>query len=215
MRAHAEGTAASRRAVVLAPSVAAIATAALQMAAPSPAVAETELLTFMGMDRPPTSYGGYGGNDPNELPKYTFQYPQGWNSIVPNKVEKGTQGIDCRIVDPKNKAHRIFVITLGRAGEDYATFQLRDVDSTFQGFVGADYELQDAMTDAVNIERGEREEGGRRYFDYRVEAPDVQYDASITTARGRVYALFVRTPLRDLKADPGLPKRITQSFRTL
>lgn len=42
-------------------------------------MAETELLTFMGMDRPPTSYGGYGGNDPNELPKYTFQYPQGWN----------------------------------------------------------------------------------------------------------------------------------------
>lgn len=33
-----QGTAASRRAVVLAPSVAAIATAALQMAAPSPAV---------------------------------------------------------------------------------------------------------------------------------------------------------------------------------
>lgn len=112
-------------------------------------------------------------------------------SIVPNKVEKGTQGIDCRIVDPKNKAHRIFVITLGRAGEDYATFQLRDVDSTFQGFVGADYELQDAMTDAVNIERGEREEGGRRYFDYRVEA-----SGAGTAVAGRRGAIAVVMSLR-------------------
>jgi len=53
--------------------------------------------------------------------------------VVPNKVQKGTQGIDAFVVDPKNRGHRIFVITLARAGEDRATFVLRDVDSTFQG----------------------------------------------------------------------------------
>lgn len=89
------------------------------------------------MDRPPTSYGGYGGNDPNELPKYQFDYPKTWQSVVPNKVEKGTQGIDCRIIDPKNKGHRIFVITLGRAGEDRASFQLRSVAAWMRGKRGA------------------------------------------------------------------------------
>jgi hypothetical protein len=34
------------------------------------------------------------------------------------------------------------VITLGRAGEDNKSFKLTDLDSTFQGFAGADYALQ-------------------------------------------------------------------------
>ena len=58
------------------------------------------------------------------------------------KVEKGTQGIDGRVVAPKSKELRAFVITLGRAGEDGKTFILRDTESTFAGFAGADYNLQ-------------------------------------------------------------------------
>lgn len=48
------------------------------------------------MASPPTSYGGYGGNAKEDA-KYTFEYPAGWKSAAPNKVEKGTQGIDCRV----------------------------------------------------------------------------------------------------------------------
>lgn len=55
-----------------------------------------EYETFYGLATPPTSYGGYGGNA-KEAAKYSFEYPAGWKSAAPNKVEKGTQGIDCRV----------------------------------------------------------------------------------------------------------------------
>lgn len=51
---------------------------------------------FYGTASPPTSYGGYGGNAKEDA-KYTFEYPAGWKPAAPNKVEKGTQGIDCRV----------------------------------------------------------------------------------------------------------------------
>jgi len=63
----------------------------------SPASAQ-EYETFFGAASPPTSYGGYGGNAEEDA-KYTFEYPAGWKSSVPNKVEKGTQGIDCRVTN--------------------------------------------------------------------------------------------------------------------
>lgn len=56
-----------------------------------------------GLATPPTSYGGYGGNDPNATPKYSFEYPNGWKSEVPNKTEKGTQGIDSIVTGPRAK----------------------------------------------------------------------------------------------------------------
>jgi len=68
---------------------------------------------------------------------------------------------------------------------------------------------------ADEVERSERDVDGQKFFDYVVSAPDVQYDAAITTARGKVYAIFVRTPAKDLRADPSLPGKIVQSFRTL
>jgi hypothetical protein len=63
----------------------------------SPAFAQ-EYETFFGAASPPTSYGGYGGNA-DEDAKYKFEYPAGWKPSVPNKVEKGTQGIDCRVTN--------------------------------------------------------------------------------------------------------------------
>jgi hypothetical protein len=38
------------------------------------------------------------------------------------------------------------VITLTRAGEDDKSFRLTDIDSTFQSFTGADYDLQVGVT---------------------------------------------------------------------
>lgn len=43
---------------------------------------------------------------------------------------------------PHPADQRAFVITLARAGEDFANFKLTDTDTTFQGFAGADYALQ-------------------------------------------------------------------------
>eukprot|EP00775_Hariotina_reticulata_P003835 gene3835-4092_t len=141
--------------------------------------------TFFGMATPPTSYGGYGGNA-NEQPKYTFEYPSNWKSEVPSKVEKGTQGIDGRVVNPKTKDQRAFVITLGRAGEDNKSFRLTDMESTFQSFAGADYDLQS----------------------YR-------YLSSIAVKDGKVFALFVRSPTRAFTAaEPDL-RHIVDTFRLL
>ncbi len=69
------------------------------------------------------------------------------NTDTINKVEKGTQGIDGRVYNPRNKQEQVFVITLSRLGED-ANFALRDIDSTFAGFAGADYDLQVCLVSA-------------------------------------------------------------------
>ncbi len=107
--------------------------------------------------------------------RYTFQYPAKWKTAVINKVQKGTQGIDCMVFNTRGKGARgvhgasftisqflalarhllgadvcphacageqAFVITFGRAGEDNKSFRLNDIDSTLQGFAGADYDMQ-------------------------------------------------------------------------
>jgi len=74
------GTNPNRRSALLAPALLAglASSGAASVALPPPARADApELVPFLGMDKPPTSYGGYGGTDPNELPKYTFSYPSG------------------------------------------------------------------------------------------------------------------------------------------
>lgn len=71
------------------------------------------LATYYGMDTPPTSYGGYGGNA-NEPPKYSFQYPETWKLQSVNKVQKGTQGVDSKFINPADKNEQCFAITLAR-----------------------------------------------------------------------------------------------------
>ena len=43
-----------------------------------------------------------------------------------------------------------------RAGESL-NFQIRDVDSTFRGFAGADYDIADSLENADEIIKGTRE----------------------------------------------------------
>jgi hypothetical protein len=71
-----------------------------------------------------------------------------------------------------------FVITLTRAGED-KVFKLSDPDATFTSFSGADYDLNDAVTTADEIQTSQRDEDGRKFFDYIVRpAADVCTDAA-------------------------------------
>ena len=46
-----------------------------------------------------------------------------------------------QVYNPKNKLQQAFVITLGRAGEDNRSFRLTNIDSTLEGFAGADYDM--------------------------------------------------------------------------
>jgi hypothetical protein len=46
-----------------------------------------------------------------------------------------------QVFNPRNKLQQVFVITLGRAGEDNRSFRLTNVDATLEGFAGADYDM--------------------------------------------------------------------------
>jgi len=175
---------------------------------------DPEFKVFYGMASPPTSYGGYGGNA-NEKPKYTFEYPKSWKSEQPSKSEKGTKGIDGRVVSPKSKDLCAFVITLGRAGEDGKTFILRDTESTFAGFAGADYNLQDALSSATNIDKTKRTVDGVDFFDYDIDSPDYRYLASIAVKDGKVFALFVRSPARAFKSNEAGLRHMQETLRLL
>lgn len=174
----------------------------------------TTLDTFYGKASPPASYGGYGGNA-TEIPKYSFLYPQGWKQITINKVQKGTQGIDSKFIDPKNKNNLVFVIALAREGENSQSFKLTDIESTFQGFVVADYQLQDAVMSASDIKRTERNVGDQKFFDYVIKAPNVIYLSSITVDNGKVFAMFVKTSPRSFEEKEKMYRDMIDSFKTL
>ncbi|KAH7620853.1 putative Thylakoid lumenal 19 kDa protein, chloroplastic [Nannochloris sp. 'desiccata'] len=169
---------------------------------------------FYGTASPPTSYGGYGGNAEEDA-KYKFEYPTGWKTQAPNKVEKGTQGIDCRVFNPRNKSQAITVVTFGRAGEDNKSFKVTDIDTTIAGFAGADYDLQDALSSATDTIRGTRELDGETYFDIQVDSPDVQYLCSVTVKMGKVFALFVKCPTKSFKQDEEAFRHVVETFRTI
>lgn len=183
-----------------------------------PAHADEDEAVFYGLATPPTSYGGYGGNDfgkRKESAKYTFVYPSQWKEEVPSKVEKGTQGIDGRVAAPKSKDLSAFVITLGRAGEDNKSFIIRDTESTFAGFAGADYRLQDAIQSATNISKSTREENGTTFYEFDIDSPDYRYLSSIAVKDGKVFALFVRSPSRTFKKEEAKLRKMISTFTLL
>jgi len=183
----------------------------LQPWSPSLAV---DFETFYGKATPPTSYGGYGGNADEEA-KYKFDYPSNWVFQSVNKTQKGTQGIDARVSNPRNKNMSAFAIVLGRAGEDNKSYLITDVEGTFQGFAGADYDIQDALMSETNSQRSQREIDGQKYYDYTVDSPIAHYMATITVKEGKVYAFFVKSPDRDFDANKDLLMKILQSFKTI
>lgn len=172
----------------------------------------TEYAQFLGQDKPPTSYGGYGGQMIEEA-KYVFEYPANWKSDVINKIEKGTQGIDCRVYNPRNRQQQAFVITLARAGEDNASFRLTDVDNTLAGFAGADSDLLDALGEAEKTSSSKEVEG-QLYYDIDIVAPGIRYLCSITVKQGKVYALFVKCPENLWEGSKEDLTHIVDTFRT-
>jgi len=180
-----------------------------------PAYAEEELILFKGVASPPTSYGGYGGNAEESF-KYAFMVPSAWKSETVNKTEKGTQGVDCKFTNPKVKGMKAFVIALGRAGEDAKAFKITDVEGTFASFAGADYDIQDALTTADEVTTKTRDgENGDVFFEYDIDSPINHYQASISTKRGKIFALFIKTPGAAYNANKELTDTMLKSFTTL
>jgi hypothetical protein len=65
-----------------------------------------------------------GGTSP-EKAKYSYDVPSNWVEEAPNKVEKGAGGQDSRwVLGGSRGAVKCFCLTLNRAGEDGAAFDL-------------------------------------------------------------------------------------------
>ena len=108
-----------------------------------------------------------------------------------------------------------YVITFGRAGEDNKKFKLGDVERTLEGFAGADYNLQDALTAATDKKAQRREGSEQEFYDYEVAGPDFTYLAAVTLNSGKVFALFVSSPTKSFKSDEGALRHIVESFKTI
>lgn len=107
------------------------------------------------------------------------------------------------------------MIALARAGEDNKSFKLTDLDSTFQSFAGADYDIQDAVATADDITSTKREVEGQAFYDYYVPGADSVYRATITVNGGKVFAMFVSSPARKYKENQETIDKMIESFRTL
>lgn len=132
-----------------------------------------------------------------------------------NKVDKGTKGIDCRLFNPRKKDEQVFVIALSRAGEDDKTFRLTDTDTTFQGFVGADFTLQDAVSSAGDIVKSTVTKDGQEYYIYDIDSPAYRYLCSITVKYGKIFAMFVACPTRLFADEEPKLRNIIETFKTL
>eukprot|EP00210_Caulerpa_lentillifera_P008659 g8258.t1 len=176
--------------------------------------AADDLETFYGKATPPTSYGGYGGTA-EEAPKYSFMYPANWKFQPVNKVQKGTQGIDARVVNPRNRNMAAFAIVLSRAGEDDKSYKVTDVEGTFQGFAGADYDIQDALMSATSTKKSERTVENAQYYDYEVDSPVAHYLATVTIKEGKVFAFFVKSPSKEFSENENTLRSVLTSFKTI
>ncbi|CAL8462256.1 g1787 [Coccomyxa elongata] len=188
--------------------------AATLLAMQRPVLATDGFNTFWGLARPPTSYGAYAG-DNKDAAKYAFEYPAGWKVETVGKNEKGMQGIDSRVRNVKNKGQSAYLVTFGRAGEDNKKFKLGDIEQTLQGFAGADYDLQDALTESTDKKSTTREVDGQTFYDYELCGPANNYLATVTLKEGKVYAFFVKSPAKSYSGDESTLRSIVQSFRTV
>ena len=115
----------------------------------------------------PIDYGaGYGGTDAKETAKYTFLYPAGWKSEAVNKVDKGTNGTDCRVVNPAAKGEKVYVVTLSGVPK------LGPIAGVLESVATSDAYLQDALSLAEPEDKilTERTVDGQVFYDYDVSS---------------------------------------------
>ena len=98
---------------------------------------------FYGAADPPATYGYLGGTTKDKA-KYSYDVPSDWVEEAPSKVEKGAGGQDSRWVKSGSRgAINVKCLTLNRAGEDGAAFDL--TDKALQAIAGADSKLQESI----------------------------------------------------------------------
>ena len=170
--------------------------------------------TFYGAAAPPATYGYLGGTTPDKA-KYSYDVPSDWVEEAPSKVEKGAGGQDSRFVKAGSRgATRCSVLTLNRAGEDGAAFDL--TDGALAAIAGADSKLQESITTG-KVQSRRTTEGGQDYVTFSVTQATVpgEYVVKITVDNtGRLFAFVLNAPERVFEQERETFKKMTDSFKT-
>jgi len=177
------------------------------------ALAEEGIELFYGAANPPATYGG-SARTTKEFARYSFLYPEEWTEQKINKVEKGTNGTDCRFSGSKRFGEQIYVVVLQRLGEDFKGYQVKDVEKALSGIAVADYELQDALSQAETKTFVKREADGQTFFDLDLNSTNPYYITLTNDGNGRYFAVFITANSKGFAAKKELFNKMRSSFRT-
>ena len=170
--------------------------------------------TFYGAANPPATYGYLGGTTPDKA-KYSYEVPSDWVEEAPTKVEKGAGGQDSRWVKKGSRGTvKCFCLTLNRAGEDGAAFDL--TEKALNAIAGADATLQEAVSTGV-VKKSRSSKDGQDYetFEIRQSTTSSDYALKITIDNtGRLFAFVVVAPERVFNQDAKTFERMLNSFKT-
>ena len=206
-----------------------LAAAFAAVAAPSPALAAygaatggddaadagpVTFSTFYGAAAPPATYGTLGGTTKDKA-KYSYEVPSNWKEEAPTKVEKGAGGQDSRwVLVGSRGATKCYCLTLNRAGEDGAAFDL--TDKALNAIAGADAKLQEAITTG-KVTSAKSSADGQDYTTYSVTQSTVPGEFAIKITidnTGRLFAFVLTAPERTYEQERKIFTRIVDSFRT-
>lgn len=175
------------------------------------ACADDDFELFYGAANPPATPNKVGGTT-KQFARYSFLYPTAWTEEVIPKVEKGTNGTDCRFVSSSRKKEKVFLLTLSNEGGSKRFNMDQDPIALLTSLTGSLVSFQDALAEAdVSVKAVEKE--GKQFFEYRLDGAD-SYLVSITVEDGRVFGLFVNAPARGFNADGEMLQKIVESFQT-
>ena len=101
-----------------------------------------------------------------------------------------------------------------RLGEDFKGYQVKDVEKALSGIAVADYELQDALSQAETKTFVKREADGQTFFDLDLNSTNPYYITLTNDGNGRYFAVFITANSKGFAAKKELFNKMRSSFRT-
>lgn len=175
------------------------------------AAAAAGFKTYFGTAASASSYGGYGGNSSKkDSAEYTFEVPQAWKERQISKVEKGTNGTDSEFYNPRRRDEKVYLTFLS------GFRKLAPRESVLNNLALSDVNLQDIISLAADIKAADRQaDDGQLYYDFEIDSPVAHGLISVTCAKNKLYAHFVKAPASDWAKDESVLRHIHESFRTI
>ncbi|GMH04418.1 hypothetical protein Nepgr_006257 [Nepenthes gracilis] len=194
-------------------AVAATSAAAIILSTTPPSLADplSTYHIYYGTAASAANYGGYGGNSSKkDSAEYTYDVPEGWKERLVSKVEKGTNGTDSEFYNPKKKLEK-----------EYLTFlsgfrQLAPKEVVLNNLALSDVELQDLIAGAQTLTSEERKDDvGQVYYKYEIDGAAAHSLISVTCAKNKLYAHFVKAPTPEWNRDQDMLRHLHESFKTV